>query len=472
MRRFVSIGPALLVVTAVLVALALTPALVKRATFASAEARITLARQSLDDDDILARIDRAVANIAEAVEPSIVHIEMPSRRGDGMFRRLASGSGWIYDEAGHVVTNAHVVRGEGQINVQFSDGRTTSATVIGADPYTDIAVLKLDTRGGLFPARRATGQRPRQGERVFAFGSPFGFKFSMSEGIISGLGRDPASAVEFGGFTNFIQTDAAVNPGNSGGPLVDIRGRVIGMNVAIATGRDSQGTTEGQSAGISFAIPLATIESIVEQLVDRGEVRRGFLGISMPSEAHRIDLGHGQVTTGVLVADVQEDSPASLAGLQAGDVILAIDGARVPAVAALRSTISTLPPGEQIELRIYRDGDTQTIEVTLDEMPQDLLARSAITQIPMRLGMQLSNRPGQGATVTGVMPRLPAAQAGFETGQVVRRVGEQRVRTVEQALLAMLEEGLLLGRTVEVTVEVPEPEEGESSTKTINIRMP
>src|SRR5262249_19153086 len=144
--------------------------------------------------------------------------------------------------------------------------------LFAADPYTDIAVVKVPESDDVFPARRATGLQPQQGDNVFVFGSPFGFKFSMSQGIISGLGRDPTAAAEFGGYTNYIQTDAAVNPGNSGGPLVDIKGRVIGMNVAIATARSSDGTTtdEGQSAGISFAIPLGTIESVVDQLITRG----------------------------------------------------------------------------------------------------------------------------------------------------------------------------------------------------------
>jgi S1-C subfamily serine protease len=194
MRRISAYGPAALVLVACVAVLFLTPAVLRNAGHASAEARITLARAQLEGDDILERIDRS------------------------------SGSGWVYDAAGHVVTNAHVVRGAERITVQFVDGRLLEADLVGIDPFTDIAVIRASASSGVFPLRRDSGHVPRQGERVFAFGSPFGFKFSMSEGIISGLGRDPMGSIEFGGFTNFIQTDAAVNPGNSGGPLVSARG--------------------------------------------------------------------------------------------------------------------------------------------------------------------------------------------------------------------------------------------------------
>src|SRR5205085_7634281 len=143
--------------------------------------------------------------------------------------------------------NSHVVRGAKQIEVTFQDGRTSSAELVGQDPSTDIAVIQVKTDEGLFPVQRATALDLHQGERVYAFGSPFGFKFSMSEGIVSGLGRSAHTMLGGGGISNFIQTDAAVNPGNSGGPLVDIRGRVVGMNVAIATAQNTSGANEGQS---------------------------------------------------------------------------------------------------------------------------------------------------------------------------------------------------------------------------------
>ncbi|MCB1282446.1 MAG: trypsin-like peptidase domain-containing protein, partial [Salinibacterium sp.] len=268
MRRFIAYSPAVLLLIAVLSSMLLAPVVARRVGFAQNEARIQLARLTLDEDDILERISLATRAVADLVRPSVVHLDVASSAG---FRQGvgASGSAWIYDDEGHVVTNAHVVRDGQRIIAELSDGRVYTLSRVGVDPLTDIAVLQLPTTAGIVPAQRATGEMPRQGDRVYAFGSPFGFKFSMSEGMISALGRDPRGAVVFeSGFTNYIQTDAAVNPGNSGGPLVDTRGRVVGMNVAIATSTESEGTVSGQSAGISFAIPLRTIESVVDQIIE------------------------------------------------------------------------------------------------------------------------------------------------------------------------------------------------------------
>ncbi len=228
MRRFISFGPAFVVLLTISAVFVAVPAAVRRISAADTSARIVLAQRSLDDDDVLERINAATRNIANTVRPSIVHIEVSSdaRRRWGA---RSTGSGWMFDAEGHIVTNAHVVRGAERIQVQFADGRIVESEQIKgqpflADPYTDVAVFKIPEGPGLFPMRRASGIQPQQGDHVYAFGSPFGFKFSMTQGIISGLGRDPSSAMESGGFTNFIQTDAAVNPGNSGGPVVDIMG--------------------------------------------------------------------------------------------------------------------------------------------------------------------------------------------------------------------------------------------------------
>ncbi|MEM7623305.1 MAG: trypsin-like peptidase domain-containing protein, partial [Planctomycetota bacterium] len=278
MRPFQTAIPALFVLVAcAAVYLAIGP-IADRIEASRTSSGITLARQVIDQDDILSQIDRAVVAVADSVRPSVVHLDVENR--SGRRRSRSNGSGWIYDGRGHIVTNAHVVRGATGVRVEFPSGRVESGEVVGIDPYTDIAVVKVSPRGGVFPLARSASGGVMQGQRAYAFGSPFGFKFSMSEGIVSGVGRVPGASASFGGFTNFIQTDAAVNPGNSGGPLVDARGELIGMNVAIATGRESEGTTEGDSAGISFAIPLETIENVVPQLIGDGRVARGFLGLS------------------------------------------------------------------------------------------------------------------------------------------------------------------------------------------------
>jgi len=470
MRRFVSFGPAFVVLLTVAAVLFAGPQLVRRIGSAQTAARIVLAQQTLDDDDILERLNNAVRNVAAMVEPSVVHIEVtPS--GGRRFSARSTGSGWMYDKAGHIVTNAHVVRGAAVIRVQFADGHVVLAEPIrgepfAADPYTDIAVIKVPVDDDIFPIRRATGFLPQQGERVFAFGSPFGFKFSMSEGIISGLGRDPSSATEFGGFTNFIQTDAAVNPGNSGGPLVDIKGRIIGMNVAIATGRDSDGTTaeNGQSAGISFAIPLGTIESVADQLIARGEIRRGFLGISFPTRSSPTSYESSVKATGVRVNTVSKDGPAEQGGLESGDVIISIAGQMTPSQPVLRSIITTIPPGQSIQVRVVRDGVPKEFSVTLGEFAETQAglnveaARRSLAGYGMVLREGLMRDAFRAATdalpptIRDVRADSAAATAGFATGQLILQVGDTPVDTAEDVYLAAVQQGLLVGKKVPVLV--------------------
>ncbi|MFM9996663.1 MAG: trypsin-like peptidase domain-containing protein [Phycisphaerales bacterium] len=483
MRRLVSFGPAFVVLLTTLVLLFGAPAVVRRIGYANTTGRIVLARQALTDDDILERLQRATRNVAETVGPSVVHVDVTS----GARRRVgrSSGSGWVFDRSGHIVTNAHVLFGARNINVQFSDGRVLSAEIVGEpDPFTDIAVIKVDPFEGLFPVARATNEEPHQGDRVFVFGSPFGFKFSMSEGIISGLGREPATANDFGGYTNFIQTDAAVNPGNSGGPLVDIKGRIIGMNVAIATGRDNQGTTDGQSAGISFAIPLFTIESVVEQIIETGTVSRGMLGISWPASSRDANVSFDQTigSGGVRVIRLAVDSPAAQAGLRERDVITRVAGKSVASVDVLRSIVSNHRPGEEVPITAWRDGAPREFTVTLAQFPRENLAQigadNALRMFGMGVGQGLDRRP----MVLGVIDESAAAEAGFGPGQVILKVGDRAVTNVEEVLVAAADQGLLLGRDVRFTVADP-PREADTAagddapptptetTRTITVRI-
>ena len=189
MRRFLSFGPAFVVLVTAVVTLLLVPGAIRGITAATTHASVTLAQQSLDQEDVLERINKSVRNIATAVEPSVVHLEVFPEGGNQRFMRGSSGSGWIYDNAGHIVTNAHVVSESGEVIVQFFDGHVSKGEVLGADPIGDIAVLKVDNGTNLEARACATGGHLERGDRVYAFGSPFGFKFSMSEGIVSGLGR-------------------------------------------------------------------------------------------------------------------------------------------------------------------------------------------------------------------------------------------------------------------------------------------
>ncbi|MCC6284781.1 MAG: trypsin-like peptidase domain-containing protein [Phycisphaerales bacterium] len=458
MRRFVSYGPAFVVLLTVLAAFIAVPVLSGRGATAASLARVSLARQTLDDDDILARLDAAMTALADAVFPSVIHIDVVGGR------QGSSGSGWLYDDRGHVVTNAHVVRGARQIRAEFFDGRRTSAQTVAIDPFTDIAVLKLESTDGLVPARRATGEIPHRGQAAFAFGSPFGFKFSMTRGIVSGLGREPSTAVEFGGYTNFVQTDAAINPGNSGGPLVDRLGRVIGMNTAIATGRDTQGTRDGQSSGISFAVPLATIESVVDQLIERGSVSRGFFGIRMGG---RVEVNEASFRgTGVLVDTVVEGGPADLAGLRRRDTIVEIAGQNISTSEQLRGIVSSFRPGQRVPVRAFRGREPFSAEVVVGEMAPEQLATQAVGSALGTWFIQLEiNDSPEGPVVGATVGDVPRA-AGFDTGQRIVAINGSPVDTFARMCVHLVDEGFLSGDLIRFTVEKPG---GERATLNLSL---
>ncbi len=402
MRKFIVFGPSVLLIVAVLGALFLGPLAIKRLQVAQLSARVTLAQNRLEGANVLEEISKAQRAIADAVLPGLVHIEsetnfaelrremesQDNENGDSteqpatpepprrFFRRpsLSTGAGWLWNDQGVIITNAHVVGDAETVRVELYDGRVRSASVVGTDPQTDIAVIRIDA-GSVIPLRRATGEAINIGERVFVFGSPFGIKFSMSQGIISGLGRggDAAGMVGLrGGYTNFIQTDAAMNPGNSGGPLVDVRGKVIGMATAIANNVSQSvgpnGTpVQGQSAGIGFAIPLETIEAVVAQLLEADIVLRGYLGIApgFVRDPEEFSRRTGFEGAGVLIATAREGEPAADAGLRSGDIITEIEGRATPSFDVLRSIISIAGPGKKVLVRFWRSGAFDTATVTL-----------------------------------------------------------------------------------------------------------
>jgi serine protease Do len=462
MRRFMTFGPALVVLVTAVATLVLVPEMIRRVGYASTDVQVHLARAGLADDDLLERINAATRSIAKAVEPTVVHvaISMPGPRPN--LRRAAAGSGWIYDKEGHIVTNAHVVRGitePGELTVQFFDGRAVPAEIVGVDPQTDIAVIQVASRDGLFPAARATGDSIEQGDRVYAFGSPFGFKFSMSEGIVSGLGRDPREIIGEQGYTNFIQTDAAVNPGNSGGPLVDVKGRVVGMNVAIATaasprGGGSQGG-EGQNSGISFAIPLDTIEAVVPSLIANGAVQRGYLGVTLPPDeevnvAMKQRLGFDR--EGVVVPNVAKGGPAEKAGLAQGDVILAINGVATPNIGVLRQRITVNRPGDHATVRVWRQGKIDDHTVTLGDLSKtDVAWQNVVDALARDYGLILL-RDEEHAIVGRVVPNSPAARDGFRPEQTIVSVEGKTFDTPFAFLVELYDRGVLNGRKIPVEV--------------------
>ena len=374
MRRFVSFGPAVLVLVTAVVMLLLAPRTIRGVQLALVSADVAEAQAILERGTLLEQLNAETNAIERAVMPSVVHIAAVGARDWASPR--ASGSGWVFDNRGHIITNHHVVNGATRIRVEFNDGRVREAQLVGSDPRTDIAVLQTDAAPVIAVTRAQEGTL-RPGDRVFAFGSPFGIKFSMSSGIVSGLGRSEGAG--FGvGYTNFIQTDAAINPGNSGGPLVDVNGRVVGMSTAIANNRDPAPRNsdeneapidlQGQNAGIGFAVPIETIEAIAGQLIQYESVLRGYLGIGLGflnSEARSMLESRGFTGGGTFVRTVPEDEPAARAGLKVGDIILSVDGRATPTSEVLRAVVSVREPGTVVDVQIWRDGDTLNIPVRL-----------------------------------------------------------------------------------------------------------
>jgi S1-C subfamily serine protease len=369
----VTIAPALVVLLATSILLFAAPNAIKRVQIADLSAQVALAQDQIDNSTLLERLNRDVSAIADSVLPSVVHLSVirgPQAENAG--GRFSNGSGWVLTDRGHVVTNYHVIAGAERIRVEFFDGRVTRGELLSVDRRTDIAVVKVDPGPGVLPIRQANGQPLRVGERVYAFGSPFGIKFSMSEGIVSGLGRsDGANMLGLSpGYTNYIQTDAAINPGNSGGPLVDTNGRLVGMNTAIANSAEQgfEPGVSGQSAGIGFAVPLETIERVTEQLVDDKIILRGYLGVSfnVRRDARLVLEDRGQIGDGVLIDRVPRGEPADRAGIEPGDVITAINGRPTPTPDILRAIISVQRPGSPADFTVIDDeGDARTVRVNL-----------------------------------------------------------------------------------------------------------
>ncbi len=467
MRRIETVVPMIMLAVAALLALLVGPRLLSQYAVAEQSARIELARNELRDDDILRRIDRAVASIADSVNPSVVHIETGGRRRGA----ASSGAGWVYDSRGHIVTNAHVVGRSERISVEFSDGAVVAGELVGTDIYTDIAVVRVDRGSGLFPVMRSESRLPRVGERVYAFGSPFGFKFSMSEGIVSGLGRStPGSSIP-GGYTNYIQTDAAVNPGNSGGPLVNTDGHVVGMNVAIATAQSIGATPEdsgGDSAGISFAIPLGTIEPIVSQLIEHGSVSRGFLGINFGGGQRgieRVVFDDGTVLTGVRVAGVVEDGPSDNAGIRPDDVIVSVEGSPILNSESLVSLISSGRPGDGVDVEIWREGTLRSMTVVLAPIRPEVLAQRLATPTMMQLGARLI-ASDEGMLVADIFREFPADRSGLRAGDQIVTINGKAFPGPDEFFVMLADEGLLTGITVELGVL---GQDGER--RTVRLRM-
>jgi serine protease Do len=399
------------------------------------------------------------ADLVARVKPAVVSIttEMTVQAGDdeagptpfGMMRpdrprhAEARGSGFIVDADGTVVTNNHVVKGANSVSVTLADGTKLPAKVIGRDARTDLAVLKVNAGHKLAFVDLGDSAKVRPGEWVVAMGNPFGLGGTVTAGIVSASGRD----IGAGPYDNFIQIDAPINQGNSGGPLFTQDGRVVGVNSAIIS-------PSGGSVGIGFAIPSATVRTVVAQLQADGHVTRGYLGVQTQpvntAMAAALRLPKGE-QAGALVAGVENDSPAAKAGVQPGDVIRAVDGKSVADPRDLAIGIADLHPGSEAKLDLLRDGKTETVKVTLANMADDQTASrdGSAGENRQSVGVALAaltpdvrgelNLPDttKGAVVAQVKPDSPAAEAGIRPGDVIVGVGAAKVGSPSEAAKAI-----------------------------------
>ena len=352
-------------------------------------------------------------------------------------RGMSQGSGFFISADGYLVTNAHVVADGREYTVLMDDGSELEAKLIGSDERTDLALLKVE--GTDFTYVTMATQAPKVGQWVLAIGNPFGLGGSVTAGIISADGRDIGS----GPYDNFLQIDASVNRGNSGGPAFNINGEVVGVNTAIFS-------PSGGNVGIAFAIPASMVAEVVDDLRDDGIVTRGWLGVQIQPVTGDIAESLGiEGTDGAIVADAMGEGPAAGAGIEAGDVITAVNGTAIKDPKSLSETIARIEPGEQITVKVFRDGSEQEIKVTLGNLSDfdEEQAASADQNEPEEeaapgsldgLGLTVEpNEDGEGVVVTGVSDDSPAAEKGIQAGDVILAVGDQTIEGVKD-----LEEGI------------------------------
>ena len=349
----------------------------------------------------------------------------------------ARGSGFIVSPDGIVVTNNHVVQDAKSVTVTLDDGRELTAKVIGRDPRSDVAVLKIESAAPLPYLELAEQTTVRPGEWVLAMGNPFGLGGTVTAGIVSARGRN----IGAGPYDDFIQIDAPINHGNSGGPLFNQAGQVVGINTAIFS-------PSGGSVGIGFAIPSDMVKKIVAELQTTGHVTRGYLGVETQTidkalaAALRItDSSHA----GALIAAIAPDGPAAKADLHEGDVLRGVDGNRIDDSRALARAVAALKPGTSAKFEVLRDGKTETIAVTVGTMPGDQLAAAPVAKAPDGIGVALAPLSPQlraqlelpastkGAIIASVKPDSPAAQAGLQEGDLILGVGGRNVASAEDA---------------------------------------
>jgi Do/DeqQ family serine protease len=407
----------------------------------------------VDPRAVLQAMEEAFSAVADRVTPAVVNVSTASRRpssgttedpqrfreffGEEFFERYfkrrprdeprGSGSGVIVDPTGYILTNNHVIENAQDITVRLSDARKFTATLVGRDPKTDLAVLKVEAPAPLPAAPLGDSERLRVGQWVVAIGNPFGLDRTVTVGIVSATARNRVGVTTY---ENFIQTDASINPGNSGGPLLNLDGRVIGINTAIVAA--------GQ--GIGFSIPINEAKTVMGQLIARGKVVRGWLGIVIQDVTDELASSFGvREREGVLVADVMKGGPGEVAGLRPGDVIVDLGGARIREVPDLQRRVANVAPGQTVAVGVVRDRASQRLQVRVGEMPaEDATAATELDGGPEGFGLQVeplapdtAERLGlafsHGLLVTDVAAGGPGDRAGLKRGDVILEVDRQAV---------------------------------------------
>ncbi len=366
------------------------------------------------------------------------HRPQPKRK----YKQRGQGSGFIVDKRGYILTNNHVVGGADLIEVKLFDGREFKAKIVGTDPQSDVAVIKIDSDQALPVLPLGDSEKIQVGEWVIAVGNPFGLSETVTVGVVSAKGRN---RVGINDYEDFIQTDAAINPGNSGGPLLNIKGEAIGMNTAIFS-------KSGGYMGIGFAIPINMAKTVMEQLIKKGKVVRGWLGVVIQELDEGIAKGFGlEKPEGVLIAEVSEDSPAQKGGLKQGDIILELNGVKVKDVGELRNKIALTPPGTVVNMKILRDGEAMSLNIKIGERPENvdltkaggtksgLLKKLGLTiqDLTPELCEQFGYKMGQGVLVSEVEPDSPAERVGIKAGYLIEEVNRVPVSKVSECIKAL-----------------------------------
>ena len=411
----------------------------------------------------LLELQNGFERVAQAVHPAVVSImsrmtvSLNARRPSaGSQVARGTGSGFIVRSDGYIVTNDHVVAGADRVTVQLDDGRVFPG-VVHRDPRSDLAVIKINATNLPTLSWQETATRPHVGQWALAFGSPFALNDTMTVGIVSALGRESVVGGEQGEplhyYPNLLQTDAAINPGNSGGPLLDIFGRVMGVNVAISS-------PNGGNVGIGFAIPAQTARSVVDQLITKGTVTRGFLGFT-PANLSAADRERYGTPAGVLVVGIEVGFPAARSGLRVEDVVTHLDDKAVTDAAELRESISKVTPGVEVALRIVRNGQSQTLRAKVEKIPTET---GSITERPYsdsvgKLGVGVADLTPEiaqklgltgdrkyGVVIVEVAAGSPAAEADLQPGDVFLTLDSKPVHQVKE-ISALIESALAAKRS-------------------------